>query len=194
MRIISGKKRGALLAVPEGGQVRPTADRVREGLFNVLTGGRYGLNFRELIVADVFAGTGALGLEAWSRGAAQVIFVENNPLALAALNANLDKLDPGAAAAVVPRDATRKLAWPAAAAGLIFLDPPWIYHDDDRDLAHEALANLIALEVVAEGALISIEHDHRRPPRLPQGVIAIDTRKWGKSACTIARYNASSMD
>ncbi|MCE2516823.1 MAG: RsmD family RNA methyltransferase [Alphaproteobacteria bacterium] len=186
MRIISGKKRGALLAVPEGGQVRPTADRVREGLFNVLTGGRYKLNFRELIVADIFAGTGALGLEAYSRGAAQVIFVENNPLALAALNANITKLNPGDAAAVVPRDATRNLAWPAAPAGLVFLDPPWIYQDDDRDLAHDALVNLIALGVVAEGALISIEHDHRRPAALPDGVTPLDSRKWGKSACTIA--------
>lgn len=76
MRIISGKRRGALLNVPSGGLVRPTADRVRQGLFNLLMGGRYGKPLDGVVVADVFAGSGALGLEAWSRGAETIVMVE----------------------------------------------------------------------------------------------------------------------
>lgn len=190
MRIISGKRRAALLAVPDGGRVRPTADRVREGVFNLLTGGRYGQPLKAPVVADVFAGTGAMGLEAWSRGAEQIVFVENDRIALAALEANISKLDLGDAAAVVRRDATRNLAWPAAPAELVFLDPPWIYQDDDRDLAHESLVNLIGLGAIADGALICIEHDHRRPATITDGITMLETRKWGKSACTIGRFNA----
>ena len=83
MRIISGKKRGTNMMAPEGGQVRPTADRVREGLFNILSSRKYSDTLSSPVIADIFAGTGMLGLEAWSRGAAQVVFVENNSAALA---------------------------------------------------------------------------------------------------------------
>lgn len=188
MRIISGKRRGAILTVPEGGRVRPTADRVREGLFNVLLGGRYDIKLSSSVVADVFAGTGSMGLEAWSRGAEQITFVESDQIAISALKANIDKLDLGDDAAIVSRDATRNLAWPSAPADLIFMDPPWIYHDDDRDLAFEALTNLTAIGALAEGALVSLEHDHRRPANWPLGFALLETRKWGKSACSIARY------
>jgi len=188
MRIISGKRRGAVLAAPEGGAVRPTADRVREGLFNTLLGGRYGRPLDVPVVADIFAGAGTMGLEAWSRGARQVIFVEDNPAALAALKANIDKCATGDASFILPRDATRRLAWPAAPAGLLFIDPPWRKKDSDPDLALLALENFIRLGLVAPAALASIEHDHRRPPELPAGFAVLETRKWGKSACTIARF------
>ncbi len=191
MRIISGKRRGALLNVPSGGLVRPTADRVRQGLFNLLMGGRYGKPLDGVVVADVFAGSGALGLEAWSRGAETIVMVESNPTALACLDANIQKLDAGDNVHVIRRDATRNLAWPSAPAGLIFLDPPWQYHDDDPDLAAMALKNLISLGHVADGALISIEHDRRRPAHLPDAVEALETRQWGKSACTLGRYHAA---
>ena len=190
MRIISGKRRGAVLAAPEGGVVRPTADRVREGLFNTLLGGRYGNPLDVPVVADIFAGAGTMGLEAWSRGAKQVIFVENNAAALSALRHNITKCNSGDATFVLPRDATRKLAWPAAPAGLLFLDPPWRKTPDDPDLAKLALENFIQLGLIAPAALISIEHDHRTPPELPPGITALETRKWGKSACTITRYDA----
>lgn len=188
MRIISGKRRGAVLTAPEGGIVRPTADRVREGLFNTLLGGRYGNPLDVPVVADIFAGAGTMGLEAWSRGAKQVIFVENNSTALAALEKNITKCASTDATFVVPRDATRRLAWPAAPAGLLFLDPPWRKSADEPDLAHLALQNFIALGLIAPSALISIEHDHRTAPELPSGILPLETRKWGKSACTIARY------
>ena len=188
MRIISGKKRGTVLAAPDGGEIRPSADRVREGLFNILAGGKHGPALESPVVADIFAGTGMLGLEAWSRGARQVVFVENNPVALAALKANMRRLGPGDAGVVVPRDATRRLAWPAAPAGLVFLDPPWRKTDDDPDLALAALENLAGLGAVADGALLSIEHDRRRPARLPGNCELLETRRWGKTAVTLARF------
>ncbi len=192
MRIISGKRRGAMLAVPQGSIVRPTAERVREGLFNILIGGRYGKPMKARVVADVFAGTGGLGLEAWSRGAGQIVFIENNSLALPILEMNIKKLGLSLGieedATIIRRDATRNFTWPAPPAELVFLDPPWVYADADRDFAHDALLNLIEIGAIADGGLISIEHDHRRPTTLPQGVAALETRKWGKSACTIARY------
>ena len=188
MRIISGKRRGAQLATPEGGLVRPTADRVRQGLYNLLLGGRYGKPLDVPVIADVFAGSGALGLEAWSRGGEVIVMVENNPIALTALKANINKLDAGDQTQVVTRDATRAFAWPADPAGLIFMDPPWMYHDDDPDLAHMALTTMIEIGAVAKDALISIEHDVRRPACLPDDVVHLETRNWGKSACTLCRY------
>ena len=188
MRIISGKRRGAQLVVPDGGLVRPTADRVRQGLYNLLSGGRYGQPFDVEVIADVFAGSGALGLEAWSRGATQVVLIESNPVALKALDANVEKLNAEDDVMIVRRDATRRLAWPSAPAGLIFLDPPWQKSDEDPDLALLAIQNLINMGAVAPDALISIEHDARRPATLPAGVKHLETRKWGKSACTICQY------
>ena len=188
MRIISGKKRATVLAAPEGGEVRPTADRVREGLFNILAGGKHGPALDSPVVADVFAGTGMLGLEAWSRGARQVVFVENSPLALKSLEANIRRLGLGDAGVVVPRDATRNLAWPAAPAGLVFLDPPWRKTEDDTDLAHTAVENLIGLGAIADGALLSVEHDHRRPATLPGGCALLEVRRWGKTAVSLARF------
>ena len=188
MRIISGKKRGAVLAAPEGGQVRPSSDRVREGLFNILAGGKHGPALDSPVVADVFAGTGMLGLEAWSRGARQVVFVENGPAALAALGANMRRLGLGDAGVVVPSDATRDLAWPAGPAGLVFLDPPWRKSDGDPDLAHDALVNLAGLGAVADGALLAVEHDHRRPAALPGTCSLLEVRRWGKTAVSLARF------
>jgi len=188
MRIISGKRRGAHLTAPEGGAVRPTADRTREGLFNLLAGGRFGKPLEARVVADIFAGCGSLGLEAWSRGALQVVFLETYDAALKALNANIAKLGCGDAAHVLSRDATRKLAWPAAPAGLVFLDPPWRKHDDDDDLAALALSNLISIGAIENGGIISIEHDHRRPPALADNITLLETRRWGKSAFSICRY------
>jgi 16S rRNA (guanine966-N2)-methyltransferase len=189
MRIISGKKRGHRLKTPDGGDIRPTKDQVREGLFGILTGGRYNLPLAELIVADVFAGTGALGLEAWSQGARQVVFIEKNSTALAALDANINAVEAEAETIVIRGDATSRLVWPTPPANLLFFDPPWQYQDADPDLAHIALVNLIHLEAIAEGAIISVEHDRRRPAVFPDHIEVLETREWGKTACTLGRYH-----
>ena len=96
-----------------------------------------------------------------------MVFLETYDAALKALNANIAKLGCGDAAHVLSRDATRKLAWPAAPAGLVFLDPPWRKHDDDDDLAALALSNLISIGAIENGGIISIEHDHRRRRHWP---------------------------
>lgn len=120
LRIIGGDFRGRRLNFPDGRGLRPTADRVRETLFNWLQG-----QVRGRRVLDLFAGSGALGIEALSRGAAEVIFVEQARVAAAKLRENLALLEVGAAADVVQADALRWLAGPRAPFDLVFLDPPF---------------------------------------------------------------------
>lgn len=186
MRIIGGKKRGTLLATPDSNLIRPTKDQVREGIFAILKGGRYRLAFDTLVVADVFAGTGAMGLEAWSQGAKQVIFIEQNRVALEILEKNIKKLGLGGDAIIIDQDATAPILWPAPPADLIFLDPPWQRQNDD--LAHGALVNLIDSKALAPNAIISIEHDRRGVPLFPEQIEILETRQWGRTACTLMRY------
>lgn len=121
MRIIAGEWRGRGLVSPEGMATRPTADRVRETLFNMLAS-RIG-SFEELRVADLYAGSGALGLEALSRGAAFACFVEQDARAISAIRANIAALGAGERAQVLPRSAE---ALPAQKPfDLIFADPPY---------------------------------------------------------------------
>ena len=194
MRIISGKKRSTTLTVPQGTQIRPTADRTREGLFNILNGKDYKGVMTGCVVADIFAGTGALGLEAWSRGAKQVVFVENNASVIKALNANIRKLGADEDSVVLMADATRKLTWPAPPASLVFADPPWKELQQGRELqqgndaALLALENMIALGAVADGAVLAIEHDKRNPAQFPATCTHIQTRHWGRSAFTLVSY------
>ena len=95
MRIVAGRHRGARLEAPPGEATRPTSDRARQALFDTLTGGRFDIDLDDAVVLDLFAGTGALGLEALSRGAARAIFVEKDRAALAVLNRNIAHLKAG---------------------------------------------------------------------------------------------------
>ncbi|MCG6884277.1 MAG: 16S rRNA (guanine(966)-N(2))-methyltransferase RsmD, partial [Silicimonas sp.] len=129
MRIIGGRFRGlGLAAVGKGdaaAHLRPTTDRVRESLFNILEGGRFGDPIAGVQVLDLFAGTGALGLEALSRGAAAVTFVESGRVALRLLNANIEKTRERSLCRVVTADATRLQVNAGQPADLVFLDPPY---------------------------------------------------------------------
>src|SRR5690606_41899371 len=107
MRIVAGRHRGARLEAPPGDATRPTSDRARQALFDTLTGGRFDIDLNEAVVLDLFAGTGALGLEALSRGAARAVFVEKDRTALAVLNRNIAHLKAGACTLVLAQDATR---------------------------------------------------------------------------------------
>src|SRR5689334_19321207 len=127
VRIVAGKHRGRTLTAPPGATVRPTSDRAREALFNILSHGRLavrGIPFAGEAVLDAFAGTGAFGLEALSRGAAEAVFLEQAPDALATLRRNVAALGEDARARVIPGDATRPPRAPSACA-LAFLDPPY---------------------------------------------------------------------
>jgi 16S rRNA (guanine966-N2)-methyltransferase len=152
MRIIGGKWRGRRIAAPPGSGTRPTADRVRQALFDMLMHAPWGGH--ELLadghVLDVFAGTGALGLEALSRGAARATFMENDPAALTVLRANIAAVGAQSACHVLPVDALR--AGRGSAAELVFLDPPY-----GQDLVPRALAHLRASGWIAPGAVIVAE-------------------------------------
>ncbi|MHA6345063.1 16S rRNA (guanine(966)-N(2))-methyltransferase RsmD [Roseivivax sp. CAU 1761] len=181
MRIVAGRYGGRPLAALGKGDpaaaLRPTTDRVRESLFSVLEGGRFGDPLDGARVLDLFAGTGALGLEALSRGAAQATFVENGRRALALLRDNVARLGCGEAARILAVDA-RRLPAAAAPATLIFLDPPY-----GRDLGAPALAAARAAGWVAPGALVVWEE--RGAQAAPEGFSPLEARRYGDSHITL---------
>ena len=159
MRIIAGVWRGRMLRAPAGERTRPTADRVRQALFDMLLHAPWG--GRELIedarVLDVFAGTGAFGLEALSRGAAHATFVEHNRAALTALTANIAACRAEARSTVLTLDALA--IPPGEAAALVFLDPPY-----RGGLLAPTLAHLRAVNRIVPGSLIIAETARDEPP------------------------------
>ena len=192
MRITGGRFRGRGLAAPPGRDVRPTADRVRQAVFNRLVhgGGVLGVgdHVRGRVVLDAFCGTGALGLEAVSRGAARVVALERDPAVatVAVANARALGLDAAAGAWCLRRaDALHPPPAPARAE-LALIDPP--YADD---LAGVALTALAAAGWLADGCLCVIEHDARHAPALPADATILDTRRYGRVAATFARFPAA---
>ncbi len=186
MRIIGGRHRGAMLADlgagDAAGRLRPTSDRVRESVFNLLAHGGYGEPPppEGCRVLDLFAGTGALGLEALSRGAAQVAFVDQGSAALALLRRNLGKLGAEDAARVISRDATRLGRWHEAPFDLVFLDPPY-----GRGLGERAVAAALAGGWIAPGGLVVWEESVNPLP--PPGLTLIDSRRYGETMIAIFR-------
>src|SRR3954462_4081443 len=152
MRIVGGRLRGRALLTPTSQALRPTADRLRESLFNILTHA-YGESVEGARVLDLFAGTGALGLEALSRGAAFVLFVDDGAEARALLRGNVDALGAGGATKVYRRDATRLgPAPPMEPDSVAFLDPPY-----GKGLAERALMSAREGGWLTPDALIVIE-------------------------------------
>lgn len=173
MRIIAGDFRGRALASvgkgDAGAHLRPTTDRVRESLFNVLS---HQIDFDDLRVLDLFAGTGALGLEALSRGAAHVTFVDDGHVAQGLIRKNIELTRSADKTDLVRRDATRLGQNPNAAYDLIFLDPPY-----GKSLGQKAIAAAIAGGWLAEGALLVWEEN--APMAAPDGFELQDARKYG---------------
>jgi len=183
VRIIAGAFRGhRLTAVGKGdtgAHLRPTTDRVRESLFNVLAGGRFGDPFDGSCVLDLFAGTGALGLESLSRGATHVTFVDDGRVAGRLIRENLKLLDCNNQARLLTRDATRLPACDTPC-DLIFLDPPY-----SKDLGARALASARAGGWVAPDALVVWEEAAAQDP--PKGFTREEARRYGDSWITILR-------
>lgn len=186
MRIVAGAHGGRRLVAPAGDATRPTTDRVREALFSILHG-------RDAVdgarVLDLYAGTGALGLEALSRGAAHATFVEVGRPALAALRENVRALAVEDRATIV---AARAEAWVKVAGGepfdLVLADPPWA----DVARATAAIAALTARGLVASDGLVVLEHAARdRGAITVAGLDEIDTRAWGDTAAWLARRAAT---
>jgi 16S rRNA (guanine966-N2)-methyltransferase len=174
MRIVAGQLRGSRLIVPEGGTVRPTADRTRESLFGVLEGGRYGTVLRDQQVLDVFAGSGALGLEALSRGAAKVMFIESNGQALRFLENNIRRLRVDQQGMAVLADATRALRPRGKPARLVLMDPPY-----KSGLAPRALSALDKSGWLAPEVLVVIEMSKAETAEEIPGFVIAEQRRYG---------------
>jgi 16S rRNA (guanine966-N2)-methyltransferase len=176
MRIIAGAWRSRPLVAPPGADTRPTADRVRETLFSMLAS-RLG-GFEGLTVLDLFAGSGALALEALSRGAAQAFLVETGPAARRAIEANIDRL--GARARLVGHDAGN-LPQAAAPADLVLLDPPY-----GSGLWAAALASAQARGWLGPHSWISVETGRDEAVQVP-GLAVEAMRQVGKARLTLLR-------
>lgn len=179
MRVIAGRFRGHPLRAPAGARTRPTTDRVREALFSLL-GDLSGLR-----ALDLFAGTGALGIEALSRGAAHATFVEAFRPARAALEQNLARLGLGDEATVLPVrvERSRPLLLAATPFDLVLADPPW----SQLAAACRATARVVAAPVVVTHGLIVIEHPTRAPPDAlaPLGSAPFDRRVYGDTTLSL---------
>ncbi|HEY8566023.1 MAG TPA: 16S rRNA (guanine(966)-N(2))-methyltransferase RsmD [Beijerinckiaceae bacterium] len=183
MRIVGGRLRGRSLSGPRSDAIRPTSDRLRETLFNVLahayddpvTGAR---------VMDLFAGTGALGLEALSRGAAFALFVDEGAQARGLIRENIEALGLGGATRLFRRDATKLgPAGPTPPFSLVFCDPPY-----GRDLAPKALASAAAGGWLSPGALVLVEEANGAEVALPASFEMIERRDYGETQVLFARH------
>lgn len=187
MRIIGGERRGLKLADvgagDTGAHLRPTSDRVREAIFNLLLNGGYGNPVQGARVLDLFAGTGALGLEALSRGAAHVAFVDDGPTARALLRRNIELMRAMGVTDVWRRDATSMGQNRGPGFNLVFLDPPY-----DKGLGERAIASCQEGNWLAPGALVVWEES--TTPLPPEGLEQLDQRKYGDTIVTILRKTA----
>ena len=182
MRIVAGSLRGTKLVAPEGLDVRPTSERAREALFSMLTSGKFGNVLIGRPVLDLFAGTGALGLEALSRGASSVTLVENHPRALAALRANVAKCRARDTAHIRDSDATRFADRADTPAGLILMDPP--YRTGDWA---SALLSVSRTGWIGEDTLVVIEVAKTEDVVAPEGFGLMDERKYGPARLFLLR-------
>ncbi len=182
MRIVGGRFGGRTLAAPRSQAIRPTADRLRESLFNILVHA-YGDPVTGARVLDLFAGTGALGLEALSRGAAFTLFVDDVAEARALLRENVAALGVGGTTRIFRRDATRLgEAHPVAPFGLAFLDPPY-----GKGLAEKALASARAGGWLAEDALVIVEEAADAGFKPPDGFQELERRRYDDTAIVVLR-------
>jgi 16S rRNA (guanine966-N2)-methyltransferase len=183
MRVVGGQFRGRALATPADQSVRPTSDRVREAVFNILVHGAAAVTFTDKKVLDLFAGTGALGIEAVSRGAAQCLFVDEGAEARGVMRENIEALGLTGITKVFRRDATSLgEAGKYGAFDIVFLDPPY-----GKGLADRAIASALKGGWIAEGATVVIEEARGAVTALPAGLVELDRRVWGDTEVVFAR-------
>jgi 16S rRNA (guanine966-N2)-methyltransferase len=182
MRVVAGKLRGRTLQGPKSDAIRPTADRLRESIFNILVHA-YGDPIRDARVLDLFAGTGALGIEALSRGAHFALFVEDSAEGRAILHANVDALALGAVTRIFRRDATKLGdAHPIEPFSLVFCDPPY-----GKGLAEKALASARDGGWLAPGAIVIVEEAVKSKFVAPQGFEELERRTYNDTEFTILK-------
>ena len=185
IKVVGGKHRGRTLATPEGLETRPTSSRARESLFNILAHASWRPDGTSPLVdarvLDAFAGSGALGIEALSRGAAHATFLDTDASAIKAIGENLRKLGETGAAKVVRADATRPPPT-SEACDLLFLDPPY-----RSGTAGPALSALAGAGWVKPGAIVTVEVAATEDLAPPSGFEAIDERRYGATKIVILR-------
>jgi 16S rRNA (guanine966-N2)-methyltransferase len=183
MRIVAGKFRGRALGKPDHDGLRPTSDRTRESVFNILAHGIADFDLQGARVIDLFAGTGALGLEAMSRGAAYCLFVEDNADARALIRETVETLGLTGETRIFKRDATD--LGPAAKNdrySLAFLDPPY-----GKGLGERALSGLLEGSWLTSNAICVVEDRAGSAFTLPSGLTEIDKRSWGETEVRFLR-------
>jgi len=182
LRIIGGNLKGRKLHKFRGADIRPTADRLRESIFNIL-----GNRIQGKRVLDLFAGTGALGLEALSRGAETAVFIENRSVALALIRRNISTCRMESRSKTIKWDITGNLNClkpMEAVFNIAFLDPPY-----GGDRIKPAIRNLIASRSLADGARVIVEHaDSESIPKHLPNILISDRRRYGKTTVSILRY------
>lgn len=176
MRIIAGKHRRRVLATPKDDAIRPTADRVRESIFSILG------DFGDLTVVDAYAGTGALGCEALSRGARKVWFFDSSRRAVELVRKNIETLGEGEAAIVVPSSFERGIAVVDEAIDVVFLDPPY-----RSEHGAAALALLASSEHVTSETVVVLEQDRDEAPPEDAAFEVSDGRIYGTTRVTFYR-------
>jgi 16S rRNA (guanine966-N2)-methyltransferase len=182
MRVVGGRLRGRNLATPKGDAIRPTSDRLRESVFNILAHA-YGDPVNGARVLDLFAGTGALGIEAISRGAAFALLIDDGAEARALIRQNVEALGLGAATRIFRRDATRLgAAHPVEPFGLAFLDPPY-----RRGLAEQALASMRAGGWLVPEALVVVEEAADAAFAAPDGFTELERRAYDDTVIVFLR-------
>lgn len=177
MRIVSGQFKGKSIAAPAGLGARPTSDRAREAVFNILQHAAWAPHMAGARVLDLFAGSGALGLEALSRGAEFCLFVETDEAARGAIRDNVEALHLYGCTRIHRRDATDLGLRPASAGApfdLVFLDPPYA-----KGLGEKALAELHRFRWLQPGAAVVLERGEGEGPIAPEGFDLIDERVYG---------------
>jgi 16S rRNA (guanine966-N2)-methyltransferase len=176
LRVIAGTLGGRRIQAPKGRSTRPTSDRVRESLFNLL-----GALPSEAIVLDLYAGSGALGIEALSRGAVHATFVERGHAARRTLRANLEALGLSSRARVVAGDAMTSDAWARGPFDLIFADPPY-----DAAVQHRLVEK--AASILRADGVVALEHSARGPaPEAPETLALWKSRRYGDTEVTLYR-------
>jgi 16S rRNA (guanine966-N2)-methyltransferase len=181
MRIVGGKHRGRRLEAPTDSAVRPTSDRTREALFNILAHAEWSSGLDELTVLDAFCGTGALALEALSRGAGQAFFIDSAPASLALAKRNAELLGEAARCRFLRGDATHPPV-PPQPAHLVFLDPPY-----GKALAEPALMALSVTGWLAPGAICVVERASGAAFEAPVGFALLDERRYGATTVYFLR-------
>ena len=180
MRVIGGRFGGRALAAPRGDRTRPTTDRVREALFSILG------DLRGAVVADLYAGSGALGIEALSRGAERVVFVESARAALQSIEKNLAALHVDRTTATLIPVPVRRAGPALVAQGpydVVFCDPPWA----ELSAAVDALESLLRLDLLSPAGALVLEHpaSAASPEQLADQLVRASVRRWGDTAVSL---------